>query len=337
MITGDHSVTSSAIARELGLAREPRVTTGSELEAVADDALAALAARTDVFARASPEHKLRIVRALQNTGAIVAMTGDGVNDAPALKAADVGVAMGRKGTEAAKEASDMVLLDDRFSSIVAAVREGRTVHDNIRKIIAWTLPADGGEVLTVLAAIALGWTLPMTAAQILWINLVTTVALGLVLAFEPTEAGVMQRPPRDRDAPLLARFVVWRIAFVSLLFTAGGLGIFRYALGMGLHLETARTLVVNAIVVFEVFYLFSVRYMDSTSFTWRGAFGTPAVLTGLGATVAAQLAFTYAPFMQTLFGTRPVTPAQGLLIICMGVLLMLVLEAEKKLLRGVFS
>ena len=191
------------------------MVSGAELERASDAALVDLAAKTEVFARTSPEHKLRIVRALQARGAVVAMTGDGVNDAPALKQADVGIAMGRKGTEAAKEASEMVLLDDNFASIVAAVHEGRTVYDNIRKVIAWTLPTNGGEVLTVIVAILFGFTMPMTAAQILWINLITTVTLGLVLAFEPSEPGVMRRPPRPADAPLLSRFLIWRVCLVS--------------------------------------------------------------------------------------------------------------------------
>jgi potassium/sodium efflux P-type ATPase len=208
MITGDHAATAAAIARQLGMAEAPDVVSGAELEHTPDDALADLAARTAVFARTSPEHKLRIVRALQAKGAVVAMTGDGVNDAPALKQADVGIAMGRKGTEAAKEASEMVLLDDHFASIVAAVHEGRTVYDNVRMVIAWTLPTNGGEALTVILAILVGFTLPMTATQILWINLITTVTLGLVLAFEPPEPGVMRRPPRPAGTPLLSPYLV---------------------------------------------------------------------------------------------------------------------------------
>ncbi len=246
MITGDHAATAAAIARQLGMADAPDVVSGTELERASDAALVDLAAKTEVFARTSPEHKLRIVRALQARGAVVAMTGDGVNDAPALKQADVGIAMGRKGTEAAKEASEMVLLDDHFASIVAAVHEGRTVYDNIRKVIAWTLPTNGGEVLTVIVAILFGFTMPMTAAQILWINLITTVTLGLVLAFEPSEPGVMRRPPRPAGSPLLSRFMLWRVCLVSALFGAARLAIFFYALERGLGIELARTMVVNA-------------------------------------------------------------------------------------------
>jgi magnesium-transporting ATPase (P-type) len=335
MITGDHAATAAAIARQLGMAEAPEVITGAELESTSDQALVELAARSEVFARTSPEHKLRIVRALQAKGAVVAMTGDGVNDAPALKQADVGIAMGRKGTEAAKEASEMVLLDDNFASIVAAVHEGRTVYDNIRKVIAWTLPTNGGEALAVVLAILVGFTLPMTATQILWINLILTVTLGLVLAFEPPEPGVMRRPPRPANSPLLSPYLVWRLFFVSVLFAIGALGIFFYALDQGLGVEVARTLVVNLIVVFEIFYLFNVRYLHMTSITLRGALGTPPVLIAIATVVIAQLAFTYAPFMHELFQTRPVRIADGLITIAAGVLLMLVLEGEKIVLRRV--
>ncbi|MBB5752970.1 HAD-IC family P-type ATPase [Prosthecomicrobium pneumaticum] len=333
MITGDHAATAGAIARQLALADEGAVVTGAELDRTDDAALPALAARAAVFARTSPEHKLRLVRALQAGGAVVAMTGDGVNDAPALKQADIGIAMGDKGTEAAKEAAGMVLLDDNFVSIVAAVREGRVVNDNIRKVIAWTMPTNGGETLAVVAAIFLGLAMPMSAVQILWVNLVTEVTLGLVLAFEPAEPGVMQRRPRPADAPLLSRFLVWRIGFVSLLFAIGTFGIFAYALARGHDIETARTLVVDLVVVFEIFYLFAVRYTHTTSFTWRGALGTGPVLAALAAIVAAQLAFTYAPFMQAVFDTRPVSLADGLVVLAAGAGLMLILEAEKAVLR----
>jgi magnesium-transporting ATPase (P-type) len=333
MITGDHAATAAAIARQLELDHDPRVLTGRELDALSDDAFSEAISRTAVFARTSPEHKLRIVQALQARGAVVAMTGDGVNDAPSLKQADVGVAMGIKGTEAAKEAAEMVLLDDNFASIVAAVHEGRTVYDNIRKVVAWTLPTNGGEALTVIAALAFGFVLPMSAAQILWVNLVADVTLGLALAFEPPEPGVMRRPPRRRDAPLLSRFLLWRVALVSVLFAAISLAVFFAALGLGRDLESARTLVVNTLVVLEISYLFNVRFLHAPSITLRGALGTPAVLWAIGAVVAAQLAFTYAPFMQQWFATRPVALLDGVLVLACGVAFLFLLEAEKLLLR----
>src|SRR5690606_20976327 len=221
-------------------------------------------------------HKLRIVRALQAQGAIVAMTGDGVNDAPSLKQADVGIGMGHKGTDAAKEASQMVLLDDNFASIVSAVHEGRVVYDNIRKVTAWTLPTNGGEALTIISAILFNFALPMTAAQILWVNLVTAVTLGLALAFEPPEPNVMRRPPRPAHEGLLSPFLLWRILLVSFLFLGTALAIFFYAQAQGADLATARTRVVNTLVVLEIFYLFNVRYLHMTSFNWRGFLGTPA-------------------------------------------------------------
>jgi magnesium-transporting ATPase (P-type) len=329
MITGDHVGTAIAIARQLALDDDPQAMSGAEVEALDDAALAARVRDVDVFARSSPEHKLRIVRALQSHGLVVAMTGDGVNDAPSLKQADVGTAMGIKGTEAAKEAAEMVLLDDNFASIVAAVREGRTVYDNIRKVISWTLPTNGGETLAVVIAIIAGFALPMTATQILWINLVLTVTLGLVLAFEPTEPGTMERRPRAAGAPLLSPFLLWRIMLVSVLMGAMALGIFFYAQHVGHDIDTARTMVVNMLIVGEIFYLFNVRFLHMRSLTLRGAMGTPVVLAAIVAVVIAQLLFTYAPFMHDIFDTRPLSLTDGLMIIGLGAAMFAVLELEK--------
>lgn len=333
MITGDHAATALAIARQLKLADDPQVITGAELETMSDRLLEERVDGVPVFARTSPEHKLRIVRALQANGLTVAMTGDGVNDAPSLKQADVGVAMGIKGTEASKEAAEMVLLDDNFASIVSAVREGRTVYDNIRKVISWEIPTNGGETLAVVLAILLGFTLPMSATQILWVNLVLAGTLGLVLAFEPPEPSVMRRQPRRRDAPLLSSFLLWRVVLVSVLLTIAALGLFFFTLEQGRDVEVARTMVVNMFIVGEIFYLFNVRYLHMNSFTWRGVLGTPPVLIAIGVLVALQLLFTYAPFMHALFDSRPLTPSDGLLIITVGFLLMVLLELEKMTMR----
>ncbi|HAD16127.1 MAG TPA: hypothetical protein DCF81_04430 [Erythrobacter sp.] len=333
MITGDHAATAMAIARQLNLSDNPQALTGTEIEALDDDELSGRVEQVSVFARASPEHKLRIVRALQSHGHIVAMTGDGVNDAPSLKQADVGTAMGIAGTEAAREASEMVLLDDNFASIVAAVREGRTVYDNIRKVIAWTVPTNGGEAIVIVLAILAGFALPMTATQILWVNLVTAVTLGLVLAFEPPEPGVMERPPRRRDTPLLTPLLVWRVALVSALFAGVSLLIFFGAQSLGASVEKARTMVVNMLVVAEIAYLFNVRFLHMRSLTLKGALGTRPVLVALAIVIVAQIAFTYLPLMQIVFETEALTITEGAIIVLIGFGLLLLLEAEKRFTR----
>ena len=330
MITGDHAATAAAIADQLGLDGPAAVLTGQHVDGLDEASLREAAKTATVFARTTPEHKLRLVEALQADGLIVAMTGDGVNDAPALKRADVGIAMGGKGTEVSKEAAEIVLADDNFASIVAAVREGRTVYDNLTKVIAWTLPTSAGEAMTILAAIALGLALPITPVQILWINMVTVAALGLTLAFEPTEPGTMQRAPRPGGSPLLTRTLIWQVAFISVLFVAGAFGMYYWAEARGLPLETGRTIVVNTIVVFEIFYLFSVRYVHGTALTLKGLVGTRPVLIGLAVIVAAQLLLTYAPFMQAVFETRPLGLVEGAVIIGAGVLLLLLAETEKR-------
>lgn len=329
MITGDHGGTARAIAEQLGLANYSDVLTGVDLDALNDDALIRRASEVDVFARTSPEHKLRLVRALQAGGKVVAMTGDGVNDAPALKRADVGVAMGGNGTEAAKEAAEMVLADDNFASIAAAVREGRTVYDNLKKAIIFLLPVNGGESFAIITAIVLGYTLPITPLQILWVNMVSSVGLAIALAFEPTEADVMKRPPRPAGVPMLSAFLVWRIVFVSALFVSGIFGIFVWTRTHGSSLEEARTYAVNTLVVMEVFYLFSVRYLRAPSLTLKGIMGTRAVLIAVAVVASLQLVFTYAPFMEAFFDTRPVDFVHGAEIIGVGVVLFAVLEIEK--------
>jgi magnesium-transporting ATPase (P-type) len=329
MITGDHPETARSIARHLGIARHEEVATGAHLDLLPDRALSKLVRTTDVFARTTPEHKLRLVRALQANGEIVAMTGDGANDAPALKRADVGIAMGRKGTDVAREAASIVLADDNFASIVAAVREGRTVYDNIRKAIAWTLPTHGGQGLFVAIAIGLGITLPVTPAQILWVNTATSATLGLTLAFENAEDDVMSRPPRAPDAPLLGGQVAWRVILVSAFFTLAAFSMYEWALQRGLDIAQAQTIVVNTVVVLDIFYLFSVRFLAGTSFTWAGARGTPAVLSGVGVTILLQLALTYLPALQALFHTRALAVRDGLAVIAVGVVFFLVLEGEK--------
>ncbi len=333
MITGDHAITAKEISRQLGIAEDPHVLTGQDLDALDDEGLRAAAHDASVFARTSPEHKLRLVEALQADGFTVAMTGDGVNDAPALKRADIGIAMGQKGTEAAKEAAEMVLADDNFASIVAAVREGRTVYDNLQKAIAFLLPVNGGESLSLVLALLLGLTLPIEPLQILWVNMVSSVALAAVLAFEPTESDAMRRPPRDPGESLLSRFVLWRIALVSTLFMIGVFGMFNYVTAMGGSVELARTAAVNTLVVMEIFYLFSVRYLRTPSFTFTGVRGTSRVLAAVALVTVLQFAFTYAPPMQAVFRTEAIPLELGAVIIAAGPALLILLECEKWLRR----
>jgi magnesium-transporting ATPase (P-type) len=331
MITGDHARTAAAIARQIGLEHPDAVLTGVELDALDEAELRERVLEVDVYARTSPEHKLRLVMALQAHGLTVAMTGDGVNDAPALKRADAGVAMGRSGSEAAKEAADLVLADDNFASIVAAVREGRTVWDNIRKVISWTLPTNAGEAATILVALLLGMALPLTPVQILWVNMITAVTLGIALAFEPTEPDTMRQPPRRRDQPILSLGLVWQVLLVATLFCLGVFGIFRYAVDAGHSVELARTLAMNALVVFELFYLFYVRKLHGTSFTVAAIQGTPAVWMAIAVVAAGQFAITYIPSLQRVFGTAAVPLGLGVVVVLLGLVLLAVIEIEKQL------
>ncbi|MEF3366814.1 HAD-IC family P-type ATPase [Methylocystis sp. 9N] len=334
MITGDHVATAQAIARELGLPRPEAALTGADLEKMSDESLDEAVRATTVFARTSPEHKLRLVQSLQRRGDIVAMTGDGVNDAPALKRADIGIAMGVKGTEAAKEAAEMVLADDNFASIVHAVKEGRVVYENLKKTILYILPTNGGEGLTVIAAIAMGEALPVTPVQILWINLITAVTLGLALAFEPPSPGIMSRPPRPSGEPILSRYFVWRIVFVSFLMLAATFGLYELEKARGMGLESARTVAVNTLVACEAAYLFNARFLSEPSLSVKGFFGSRAVLISIAIVVVLQAIFTYLPFMQTLFQTRPLDAEIWGHILIASALLFFLVEIEKAIFRS---
>ena len=328
MITGDHAATAGAIARRLGLGGGAPLT-GAELDQLDDAALEARLADTHVFARTDPGHKLRLVERLQASGQRVAMTGDGVNDAPALKRADIGIAMGIKGTEAAQEASQMVLADDNFATIAHAVEEGRTVYDNLKKSILFILPTNGGQALVLLMAIGLGLTLPITPLQILWVNMVTAVTLALALAFEPAENQLMQRPPRDPRAPLLSARLLWKISYVSLLLTIASLSLFLLAQRWGWSVEMSRTLAVNALVTGEVGFLFTTRRLHGPARFDHAS--NPMVWAMVSCILLLQAAFTYWPPLQKLFGTVPLAfSAWGL---CLGVALLVcgLTELEKRL------
>ena len=332
MITGDHAETARAIAVQLGIG-DGHALTGGELDEMDDEALCNAVREVDVFARASPEHKLRLVEALQANGEIVAMTGDGVNDAPALKRADIGVAMGMKGTEVAKEAAEMVLADDNFATIAHAVEEGRTVYDNIRKAIVFITPTNGGQAAIVLVAILSGMTLPITPVQILWVNMVSAVTLALALSFEKPEPDVMRRAPRAASEPILSGFMIWRIGFVSALLAAGTLALFLWESARGASLDAARTVAVNAVVMGEIVYLFNCRYLLAPVKSWQDFTGNPYVLLSIAVLLLFQAGFTYLPFMQKLFGVVALDAAAWALIAGFGVLLFIVIEIEKRLFR----
>jgi magnesium-transporting ATPase (P-type) len=331
MITGDHAKTAITIGKQIGLQNPDQVLTGADLDGMGDAELRKEAQNCDIFARSSPEHKLRLVMALQSHGMTVAMTGDGVNDAPALKRADAGIAMGRKGSEAAKEAAELVLADDNFASIAAAVREGRTVYDNIKKVISWTLPTSAGEAMAIIVALLAGLTLPITPIQILWVNLITAATLGIALAFEPTEENTMHRPPRLRHEPLLNGELVWHIVLVTMLFLFGVYGVYYYAIDRGYSVELARSIVLNTLVVMEIFHLFFIRNIYGTSLTWKAVRGTKVVWVVVIVISVAQFAITYQPMLQSIFATRSIPFWDGILIIGVGVALFAIIETEKQI------
>ena len=333
MITGDHADTARAIGAQLGIGIGKPTMTGSEIAVLDDAELRRIVNEVDIFARASPEHKLRLVEALQASGNIVAMTGDGVNDAPALKRADVGVAMGLKGTDAAREASDMTLADDNFATIAAAVRQGRAVYDNLRKFLLFMLPTNGGEALVVIAALLLGFTFPLTAAQVLWINMVTAGALGIALAFEAPEANIMRRPPRPPDEPLFTRFFVWRLVFVSVLMMLGALALFLYKLESGGDIDVARTMVVNTIVLCEIVYLVNSRKLKHSVLSREGIAGNPYVPLTMMVCLLFQLAYVYWTPMHGIFGAAALSAGEWLATLAVALVLFFAVEAEKWVVR----
>ena len=333
MITGDHATTAQAIAAQFGLGNSHQVVTGSELDKLTDEEFSAVANSAEVFARTTPEHKLRLVEALQSMGHIVGMTGDGVNDAPALKRADIGIAMGRKGTEASKEAADIVLADDNFASIIRAVEIGRNIYDNLRKTILMIVPTSGGEAMVVLLAILFAQVLPITPVQILWVNMITAVSLGLALAFESAEKNSMKQPPRSPGEPIFSYYFVWRLIFVSLIMVAGTFILFELEYLRTENLSIARTVAVNTIVFGEIFYLFNCRRITENIWTLKGIIGNQAVLVAVGLVIFFQILFTYVPLMQTLFGTSAIDIEAWYRVVLFGFILFMLVELEKLIVR----
>ena len=316
MITGDSPVTAAAIGKELGL-NVQTVLTGQEIDALNDAQLAQAVERTDVFARTSPANKLQLVNALQQREHVVAMTGDGVNDAPALKKANIGVAMGQKGTDAAKEAADFVLTDDNFSTIAKAVSEGRTVYDNIVKSIIFILPTNLAEALVIFIAIMLGRMMPITPAQILWVNMITAVTLALALAFEQTEKGVMSRPPRPYHAGLFTPALLGRMLMVGSLGALIVFALFNHYRAEGASVEYARTIAVNALVMVEVFYLFNCRQLNQSVFSKAFLVGSRPALLAVTAVLILQLVYSYLPLSQQLFGLDSIRlQDRGIIVLC---------------------
>ena len=334
MITGDHKITAAAIAKMLGIGDGKTAITGAEVEDMDTASLQERVRDVDVFARASPEHKLRLVKAIQANKQIVAMTGDGVNDAPSLKKADIGVAMGIKGTEVTKEAAGMILADDNFASITAAVKEGRTVYNNIEKAMLFLLPTNVAQALVIAVAIFFGFTMPITAPQVLWVNMVTSVALGLVISFEPHEIDVMGRPPRAIGRPIVTGFGIWRIIFVGLALLTYTLLAFFWMKSQGASDALARTIAVNAITIGQVFYLLNSRYLLDSSFSLTAHTGNKYLPLGIGAVVILQLLFTYAPPFQAMFDNEGIPFWVWPWLIAGGLLFFVVVEAEKLVIRS---
>src|SRR5262245_31681933 len=334
MITGDHKITAAAIAKMLDIGDGKTAIAGAEIEEMNEGTLQEKVRNVDVFARASPEHKLRLVKAIQANRQIVAMTGDGVNDAPALKKADIGVAMGIKGTEVTKEAAEMVLADDNFASITAAVKEGRTVYNNIEKAILFMLPTNVAQGLVIAVAIFLGLTMPITAPQVLWVNMVTSVALGLVISFEPHELDVMNRPPRAVDRPILTNFGIWRVIFVGLALVAVTLWAFFWLKSQNASDALARTVAVNMITIGQVFYLLNSRYLLDSSLSFKAHLGNKYLPLGIGAVVILQLLFTYAPPLQALFDNEAIPLWVWPWLFLAGFVFFLIVEAEKMIIRS---
>ncbi|WJM14505.1 HAD-IC family P-type ATPase [Microbacterium arborescens] len=335
MITGDHAGTAVAISREMGLVSDdaPRVLTGGELESLSQEKLKDVVRDVDVYARTSPEHKIRIVRALQSHGEVVAMTGDGVNDAPALTRADVGVAMGIKGTEATKEAAEIVLADDNFATIRSAIREGRRIYDNLRKSIVFLLPTNGAQSLVILVAVVFGLALPLSPVQVLWVNMVTAVTLSLALAYEPAEPGIMSRPPRSSGGSIISLRELMFVLVVSVLIGGATLAAFAIVRATGADLDVARTVSVSVLALGQLAFLLNCRFLTRSSVNRDVLRGNRVIWWSAAALIGLQLVYTYVPFMNTLFDSRPLSVQAWLLPLGFAVAIFFAVEGLKALWR----
>lgn len=326
MITGDSPDTAKAIGQQLGLAENIQVITGAEVENLSDDQLAQIVTNYDVFARTTPQDKLRIIAAYQANNLVTAMTGDGVNDAPALKKADIGVAMGIKGTDVAKDSADMVLANDDFSTIKTAIEQGRRLYDNIRKTILYLLPTSFAEGLIVVFSILLQQTMPMTAIQLLWINMVSALTLQLAFIFEPAEPGIMKRPPRKTTEKLMNRHDVFQMIYVSVIIAAGALVVFE-VFDNSVGFSVASTMAVNTIIFGKIFYLFNIR--TEASVLNKSFWTNPMAFGAIGLMVVLQIVFTYVPFMNNIFSTGPLSLFDWVVVIVIGLLVLVVAELDK--------
>ncbi|MCE4956559.1 cation-transporting P-type ATPase [Macrococcoides caseolyticum] len=336
MITGDHKETAMAIGKQLGIGDGSKAIEGRQLDQMTEEELYTTAIEYDVFARTSPENKLQLVKALQQHDEITSMTGDGVNDAPALKRADIGVAMGIKGTEVSKDAARMILVDDNFETIVSAVQEGRRVYDNLKKTILFILPTNGSQGLLILAAILFGISIPLTPVQVLWVNMVTAITISFALAFEPLEPGAMNRKPRHKSTPLLSKYFLFRILLVSVIVAGGILISNLYLKNFDLDKSVLNTITLHSLVFALIFHLYNCRHLNKFAIN-KDFFKNKIAFLVTGLLIILQLLITYVPFLNTILKTAPLTLSQWMIPIGIGVAVFILIEIEKWITRTIFK